>query len=117
MRSSASSCARQVLQLPLQKLTTTTSPRCSDMRTFSPDNPRATRSGAGWPTSSYFSAATALDVANDANASAANAACRAALGLTNKLVLTVNKWTETGRQRPRNPRIADLTMSTNHHAV
>ena len=47
MRSSASSCARQVLQAPLQKLTTTTSPRCSERRTFSPERPRATRSGAG----------------------------------------------------------------------
>src|SRR5437868_12120826 len=86
MRSRAASCAAQVLQLPLQKLTTTTSPRCSETRTFSPVRPRATRSGAGWPVSSYFSAAS--ETAAETSASAANAACNTALDLTNKLVLT-----------------------------
>src|SRR6185295_9562838 len=124
MRSSAESCARQVLHEPLQKLTTTTSPRCSEMRTFSPDRPRATRSGAGWPTSPYcLSAATAWP-AGAASASAAIIACDSAAALANKQEITVGSTrAHTGQALPdstqdqRNidaadPRTAYLTMST-----
>src|SRR5688572_18716291 len=123
MRSSASSWLRQVLQLPLQKLTTTTSPRCSEMRTFSPVRPRATRSGACWPTSSYRSAAEA-GVANNGNTQPnASAAIRARVGaadFTNKQAITVDSTSrDTGQAKPDstqydagNPRIAYLTMST-----
>ena len=108
MRSSASNCARQVLHEPLQKLTTTTCPRNSEMRTFSPDRPRATRSGAGRPSSSCFSAAAAeaaprtrITTSTAASALAAKCACITALDRTNKRAYTIDSTrADTGQAKP-----------------
>src|SRR5262245_6926754 len=124
MRSSAESCARQVLHAPLQKLTTTTSPRCSEMRTFRPESPRATRSGAGWPSSAYFSAAPD-GRATPSSASAAIDACDTTAARTNKREITDGSTrADTGQALPDStqndagdPRIAYLTMSTKRAAL
>ena len=114
MRSSASSWLRQVLHAPLQKLTTTTSPRCSEMRTFSPVRPRATRSGAGWPSSSYFSAAAAATPARregERQRKRSKTRCGAALERTNKQAVTVGS-TLGGTPDKRNRIRREMTRET-----
>ena len=100
MRSSASSCARQVLQRAAPEAHHHDFAAVLREAHVLPDRPRATRSGAGWPSSAYFSAAAATPPREHARErKRSKTRLQRGLGLTNKRALTVGSTKGTPGKR------------------